>query len=224
MNNAFAEYYSKIDFFKGLIIYIILAVCILSPKSILLKITSNQQVITNIDFVVYSSLFLVTIICFFHTFKINRSIFNESNLKCTIICFFCIVALMVISAILLEKFHIKNNNESALENSSKTGYYFLFIISAIILGPFVEEMVYRFCFFRGLAQYNELLAHLIVALIFGFMHCGNAYFKSFDYHELSNMIPYFFMSLGLSIAYTKTGNIIFPIMIHSAINSMAAFK
>ena len=100
----------------------------------------------------------------------------------------------------------------------------LYVIAAVIFGPVVEELVYRFFVFRFLHKHNFIIAHMITALLFAFMHFANEFFKTFDITLLINMIPYVFMSLGFSITYDKNKCLIYPIALHMAINAMATFS
>ncbi|MDE5630483.1 MAG: CPBP family intramembrane metalloprotease [Bacilli bacterium] len=81
-------------------------------------------------------------------------------------------------------------------------------ISIVILGPIVEEMIYRLPF--GRIEKYKLLTFFIYSLIFAMAHIALTNgMKEFIY-----LIPYMFLSLSIGYSFYKTGNIYMSIIVH----------
>lgn len=82
---------------------------------------------------------------------------------------------------------------------------------AVIIGPIVEELIFRKLIIDRLSVFGDLTAVITSAVLFGLFH-GNLY--------------QFFYAAGLGIVlgyiYTKTRNVIYPIIIHMLINFMGS--
>lgn len=83
----------------------------------------------------------------------------------------------------------------------------LIILVIVIIGPIVEELIFRKLLIDRLSRYGTPLAIVISALAFGLFH-GNFY--QFFY-ALS-------IGLVLGFMYAKTRNILYPIALHMLIN------
>ena len=83
----------------------------------------------------------------------------------------------------------------------------LSIIIVGIIGPFVEELMFRKLFTDRLTKYGDAVAILFPALMFGLFH-GNLY--QFFYA--------FLLGMAFSYIYVKTGNIIYSTVLHCFIN------
>lgn len=81
-----------------------------------------------------------------------------------------------------------------------------------IIGPVMEELVFRRFMLGSLARYGEKLALLTSALLFGLFH-GN--FSQFFYA--------FGLGLILGYAYLKTGKLRWPILLHMVFNVYGSF-
>lgn len=62
-----------------------------------------------------------------------------------------------------------NTNQQAIENVL-TSYPILNFMWIVLLGPLVEEYIYRVGLFSGLRKVNRILAYVVSGLIFGFIH------------------------------------------------------
>ena len=88
--------------------------------------------------------------------------------------------------------------------------YFL-IISSVIVGPFVEEIIYRHLLVNKLIKFNNrILTILIASFIFAISHNG-----------LTNIIYTFFLGIILNVIYLKNKNILYPLLVHSSANLIA---
>lgn len=229
MNGNFCEEYEKSDFLKGTILICSFLFCCFAPLTFIKKITTNNFIIRNIEFVAYGFLFLLSIFLFYKTlissvYQFKGDKFKGDNLKFSSIATVLVIFLMVLSAILLNKFGITNSNEESLEKASRNGIFTLFVLAVIFLGPIVEELIYRYLLFRFFRRYNIVIAHTLTSIVFAFMHFANDFVKYLDFSLMLNMLPYMFMSLGLSISYEKTKSLVYPIMMHMTINAIATFN
>ena len=83
----------------------------------------------------------------------------------------------------------------------------LVILVAVVIGPIVEELIFRKLIIDRLSVFGDLTAVLISSVAFGLFH-GNLY--------------QFFYAAGLGLVlgyiYTKTGNLLYPILMHMILN------
>ena len=93
-------------------------------------------------------------------------------------------------------------------------------IQAVILAPIVEELLFRGVIFRSLRKYGLLIAHIVSALLFGFLHIYSALLNG-DMTQLIQMIPYVAMGFVFSYSYEKRGNIGSAILLHMLNNLIA---
>lgn len=98
-----------------------------------------------------------------------------------------------------------NENEEIAELIT-ISYPVLSIIVLGVLGPICEEFTYRIGLFSGLKRVNRVLAYVVCALIFGFIHF------SFDFEDTNNLInelinipQYIVAGLLLCYFYEKSG-------------------
>src|SRR5699024_11308753 len=87
----------------------------------------------------------------------------------------------------------------------------LFIVSAAILGPILEEIIFRKILFGYLNEkFNVWIAAVVSSLIFGLVHM-----------EMQTLIVYMVMALVFAYIYLRTKRIIIPILVHVSINAFA---
>lgn len=98
--------------------------------------------------------------------------------------------------------------------------YLPMVIGTVFLVPIAEEMIHRGVIFQWLYCKNHALGYLVSVLVFGAVHVMG-YWGRFDYLTLFLcFIQYIPAGLCLAWAYTQSGNIFAPIMIHTVINAM----
>ena len=86
----------------------------------------------------------------------------------------------------------------------------LFSLTAIVLAPVTEEILFRGVFFGGLAvRWGFLPAALSSSLVFGAVH-----------FSLSALFPLFLVGLVLCYLYRRTGSIYPPIIYHALFNGV----
>lgn len=83
----------------------------------------------------------------------------------------------------------------------------LIILVAVIIGPIVEELIFRKLLMDRLGIYGDRLAIFVSAIAFGIFHC-NLY--QFFYATLLGFV--------LAYMYSKTSNVWYPIGLHMIIN------
>lgn len=85
----------------------------------------------------------------------------------------------------------------------------LVILVAVVIGPIVEEMIFRKAYIDRLSIYGDRLAVVVSAVAFGLFHC--------NFYQL-----FYATALGLVLGYvyTKTRRSIYNCLLHMAINFM----
>lgn len=91
-------------------------------------------------------------------------------------------------------------NQFTIEMSLKSSSAPLMIMSAVIFGPIVEELIFRKTFFE--LSKNKWLGLALSSLIFGLIHVSTELANIANFgHFLYVFIPYLFMGLGFGAAY-----------------------
>lgn len=105
-------------------------------------------------------------------------------------------------------------NESQVRNLIKAAPVFMFL-SACIIAPFQEEMIFRKTF-KDIFKNNNFFI-IFSGFIFGSSHIvGNIY----SWSDLLYIFPYGFLGAAFAYIYSKTNNIFVPITIHLIHNSV----
>ena len=103
-----------------------------------------------------------------------------------------------------------SKNTEQLIAVTKSFPYFVFVFT--VIGPILEEIVFRQIIFGAIYQrFNFLIAVFVSSLIFGIVH-----------GELEHMFIYTSMGAVFAYIYIKTKRIIVPIAAHVAMNTLAA--
>jgi len=89
---------------------------------------------------------------------------------------------------------------------------FLFL-SSVIVGPIVEEIIFRYILVGKLEKFNNRFFTIILAsLIFALMHNG-----------IINVVYTFILGLVLNAVYMKNKNLLYPLIVHSGANLVVLF-
>lgn len=100
-----------------------------------------------------------------------------------------------------------------LEVSVSAGQRILFGLSAIVLAPVVEEILFRGILYRTIQQRGHPRAALVgSALLFGAIHASWMTF-----------VPLTFLAVILALLYDKADNLVAPIVAHSCFNAANFF-
>ncbi len=87
------------------------------------------------------------------------------------------------------------------------------VLSAVLLAPVTEELFFRKLMLDRLSGFHPTTAILYTALLFGLTH-GN----------FSQFISAFLGGVLLGIIYFRTQNILYPILLHASVNTIAVFS
>jgi membrane protease YdiL (CAAX protease family) len=120
-------------------------------------------------------------------------------------------------------YDLNNFNTESLGDQLNTSNILLKIfgiLSMCLIGPFVEEVIYRVCLFTTLRRKIGISAHLITALLFGFQHIAIAVLILGQTQEFLYMFSYMGGSLISSIMYEKTKTPVPGIISHMIGNSI----
>lgn len=86
----------------------------------------------------------------------------------------------------------------------------LFLLLPAIIGPIMEELVFRKVIFNGFKRkMNVYMAAILSSLIFGVFHL-----------EFTHLLIYFVMGIILTFIYVQTKRIIVPILVHMSFNTI----
>lgn len=102
---------------------------------------------------------------------------------------------------------ITDTTSELIENSPM----WVIILVAVIIGPIVEELIFRKLLMDKLGMYGDRIAIVVSAVAFGIFH-GNLY--QLFYATLLGFL--------LAYVYSKTSNILYPIAIHVVINTLGS--
>lgn len=181
----------------------------------------------NENLVVFVGLFLLAILLFYKElvieFKNLVSNFKKNDnllIISTIVTYIFSILGIVFMSLLIKLIGINLTNGNSESLSQITGINKILI--TIILGPIIEELVFRGFFFNLFNKKSKIMAYLFSSLIFAFMHVmGDVVFKQ-QYTNLIFMLPHFGFALGVCYIYDKTKNIYYPIIIHMAMNILSS--
>ena len=130
---------------------------------------------------------------------------------------FLTLGLMIISNLIITLFttsEISNNQEMIVETFKKLPIYT--IIVTIVVGPFLEELVFRMSF-RKIFAHSNILFIFFSGFIFGGLHVITSLTSL---NNLLFIIPYSIPGFMFAYLYTKSNNIMVPIMLHFVHNSV----
>lgn len=200
-----------------LIIYL-LCLFFASPIISSIKIDFLKKNI-NINFLVYCGLFALILLLF-------RDIFIDSIKRITVqeikrsICSLVIIFIsIVVMGLTMSLVGIASENQQSINNAiSNSNDKVLVIVTIVILGPIVEEIVYRYCIYTLFDKYKKPLC-IISSILFALGHVFKHLLKG-DFSQFVTMIPYIFFGVILCLRYYKSNNIIYPIGIHCTINTI----
>ena len=94
------------------------------------------------------------------------------------------------------------------------------IIYAVLIGPVVEELMFRGVIFTTLRRKHRTLAYVVTALAFGLAHVY-ASILSGNVSEIVQIFPYFFAGLVFCYGYESSNNIFASIIGHMGNNLVA---
>lgn len=166
----------------------------------------------------YGSVLVVFLLVFKHYFNnqikdcLNR---KEKVLKIVVIGFFLMFAASIVANTILMLLGVTDTsqNQASLDEFSNGTLFekISLFVFAVLLAPIVEELVFRKAVYGIFERYNYIIAIIISALFFGFMHVsGGDYIQIIYYASLGGI-------LGLLYHYSNN-NIIVPMVVHLCFN------
>ena len=173
---------------------------------------------------IYGFLFFMAMICFRKVFALSFRHLKDRIVKADTLAYCFMVSFFgnaLSSIVIAQLTRTANANEQGLNELIEPGVAIGFFIFSVILGPVVEELVFRGYLFRLFRQKTYWIAHLLVAILFGFYHNWSEILIQHDFLQLLFILPYGFVSIGFTMAYEKTDNICYPIILHSLMNFVA---
>lgn len=185
--------------------------------SILIK---KNNIINNILFIIME---LIMVIVFtlmnlkklkhdYHDFEANYKEYLKIGIKYWFIGFI----IMGISNPIISNFI--TNNIAANEETNRMlllNYPIYSILAMTIMGPYVEELVFRANFKEG---FNKHVFIIFTTLLFAGVHVFNGYSNLID---LIYFIPYGSLAFFFALTYVKTNNIFTTIVIHTLHNTLS---
>lgn len=185
-------------------------------------ISINRQIFFSLAYIVLSIIIMILWLKPIRQSISDLKIDFRKKLKYTFIASALIILIQtVITIILVMAFNLETiTNQTHVENSINSVFY-LSILTTILFGPIVEEIIFRGVIFRFLRQRTYIIAYLLSAFIFAFIHFYKAVLINGDFIQLIFMIPFMIVGLGFCRIYEKTDNLLYPIFLHMIINSIA---
>jgi len=103
---------------------------------------------------------------------------------------------------------------NAFNESSSFTQRLMFLISAVIVAPLCEELLFRGLIYGTLKRYGErIYAALASSILFAVIH-----------FHVPSLTPLFLLSIGFCIAYEITGCLWVPIVMHALFNAINLFR
>lgn len=97
------------------------------------------------------------------------------------------------------------------QEGGASGTIVILVIFAVILAPFVEEIIFRGCIYRFLKSKTSFIAaQLISGSVFALMHAN-----------LMSFLPLVVVGIILARIYEKSGNLIVPMCFHAFFNGFS---
>jgi len=174
----------------------------------------------NINMATYFFLFMLAILMFHSEMICSFKSFDIKKIDFLIVIGFVTFVCEVLAGIFVNVIGIASRNQGDVDTALNQGSSILLNLIIVFLIPFTEELAYRFCI-TSIFRAHPIVAGIVSVLLFAFMHV--AYYVLFegDASQLVAMLPYAVLGTGLYILYVKTENILYPIMLHIAINLIA---
>lgn len=196
---------------------IVLTVTFLSIFALLLIANNHYKVIRYSYFINY--LIAITGILLLFKYKIKQKIFTLGIFFDNLRPYISLIVLVVIGKMLSVYFidliffskdtYNKNTLQELIELESFTGYAKYFM-SAIIISPIIEEIIYRGILYSPFRKrYGSIGAIIITSLFFALSHIG------------MGLLPFIIGGIFLGYLYEKTETLIAPIIAHSLYNLLS---
>ncbi len=117
---------------------------------------------------------------------------------------------------------IKNNeHQGNIDSAFKNQSPILIIVCVVILGPVIEELLYRGIIFSRIIKKNRIVAYAASSVLFGLAHVWYEALAEGNPAQLVFIFVYMVSGICYDYIYEKTENIVWPIIVHAVINMLA---
>ena len=114
----------------------------------------------------------------------------------------------------------QNANQDALLGVLEASPAIL-ILSACVLAPIAEELLFRGLIFCGLYRKSRILAYALSILAFSFAHVYGSMFRQPIPATLVTMTAYLPHSFALAWSYARSGSIWSSVFLHASLNALS---
>jgi len=100
----------------------------------------------------------------------------------------------------------------------------IMVVCIVVCNPILEELVFKHVLFdqTEILKEKKILKIILISVVFSILHILNEILV-FNVYALIDFINYFTFSIITFLSYTKTNNILYPIMIHMLCNGVAIY-
>lgn len=205
-------------------IHLVLMTLLILPLITLLLADNGIELDSvQINTIYYCTGFAYILIFMMHYLRENFVQKPKANiLKTMLIAFAINFALNYIVNLILVIFttQLINPNSEAVNDAVSINMYTMIAV-AVILGPIVEEVLFRGVVFGTIRTRSRVLAYIVSILLFSVYHLWQTILISGDWTVLIYMVQYIPAGLSLAWAYEKTNSIWCSIFLHMAINAVS---
>lgn len=110
-----------------------------------------------------------------------------------------------------------NANQSSI-NQLMSEQPVLTIMLTCLIAPLIEEMIFRYYLYKGLEDYNPVIAIVVTTFLFAFIHLGASISEGTFVEDLKTLPNYLIPSLIMTISYYKHHKLCVSVMTHMAFN------
>jgi|GEM_PF-1097355 len=143
-------------------------------------------------------------------------------LECYGICYGAFFAANIVASLLTVLINGADSvslNQQTIMNMTGTNPSAMAVM-AILLGPVVEELIFRGIIYRQTRRFGKAAAILVSSVTFGLTHVMGSVLSG-NPRELLLVLPYVIMGVSLSVIYESRRNLLFPIIVHMTQNTLA---
>ena len=112
-----------------------------------------------------------------------------------------------------------NVNDQSISSLTKQ-HHVLTAIGTVLLVPTAEELLHRGAIFGGLYRRNRIAAYVVSTILFALVHISGY----IGYYPIGTLLlcllQYIPAGICLAASYEYSGNIVTPILIHTAVNAV----
>ncbi|MCR5184997.1 MAG: CPBP family intramembrane metalloprotease [Bacilli bacterium] len=203
--------YRFIVFLVGFLAFFIISFIVSLVVSVILGQPADDDLPAKVKLLAYSNaftyyaLFIVLLIVLIPAFGYLIKCFAKiKNVLIGLGIGALIIGVTLLYSLIIEKaFGVGDNNNQIIAVRLIKDYPWVGLTAISFIGPFTEEITYRFGLFDLCKRKNVILAYIVSSLVFGLIHFD--FTSSTMNIELLNLPSYIICGLGLAFAYDKFG-------------------